>query len=162
MKREKPAPALRFGPLLMSAALIESYVERGYFLAGVCCPSQAEETPDPQDGECIVFRDFSVTGLRFPLDPMVPEILDRFKVKIHQLTPNAFVHLSKIFWAVKPFRGPISIDTFCCLYELHPQGRKVRFADEDDAYSAQSRYCTFVPRRHNKSLKIDRLELSYC
>jgi len=47
MKKEKPAPTLRFGPSLMSAALIESYVERGYFPAGVCCPSQGEETPDP-------------------------------------------------------------------------------------------------------------------
>ena len=37
MKKVKPAPTLRFGPSLMSAALIESYVERGYFPAGVCC-----------------------------------------------------------------------------------------------------------------------------
>ena len=29
MKKDKPAPTLRFGPSLMSAALIESYVERG-------------------------------------------------------------------------------------------------------------------------------------
>ena len=69
MKKEKPTPTLRFGPSLMSAALIESYVERGYFPAGVCRPPQAEETPDPQDGECVVFHDFFVAGLRFPLDP---------------------------------------------------------------------------------------------
>ena len=86
MKKEKPAPTLRFGPSLMPAALIESYVERGYFSAGVCRPPQGEETPDPQDGECVVFRDFFVAGLRFPLDPKVPEILAWFKVKIHQLT----------------------------------------------------------------------------
>ena len=95
MKREKPAPTLRFGPSLMSAALIESYVERGYFSAGVCRPPQAEEMTDPKEGECVVFRDFFVAGLRFPLDPVVPEILARFKVKIHQLTPNAVVQLSK-------------------------------------------------------------------
>ena len=162
MKKVKPTPTLRFGPSLMSAALIESYVERGYFPAGVCCPPQAEETPDPQDGECVMFRDFFVAGLRFPLDPNVPEILARFKVKIRQLTPNAFVMQSKFFWAVKSFRGLVSVDTFCRIYELHPQGRKVRFEDEDDAYSAQSGCCTFVPRRSNKSLKIDRLQLLYC
>ena len=161
MKRDKPAPTLRFGPSLMSAALIESYVEREYFPSGVCRPPQGEEKPDPRDGECVVFCDFFVAGLRFPLDPKVPEILARFKVKIHQLTPNAFVMLSKFFWAVKSFRGPISVDTFCRLYELHPQGRKVRFEDEDDAFSAQSGCCTFVPRRANRSLKIDRLQLSY-
>ena len=122
MKKDKPAPTLRFGSSLMSAALIESYVERGYFPAGVCRPPQGEETLDPQDGECVVFRDFFVAGLRFTLDPKVPEILARFKVKIHQLMPNAFVMLSKFFWAMKSFRGPISVDTFYRLYELHPQG----------------------------------------
>jgi hypothetical protein len=132
MKREKPAPTLRFGPSVMSAALIESYVERGYFPAGVCRPPQAEETPSSEDGECVVFRDFFVAGLRFLLDPAVPEILSRFKVKIHQLTPNAIVQLSKFFWAVRTFAGPVSVHTFCRLYELHPQGRMVRFADEDE------------------------------
>ena len=97
MKKDKPAPTLSFGPSVMSAALIESYVERGYFPAGICRPPQAEETPNPEDGECVVFRDFFVAGLRFPLDPAVPEILARFKVKIHQLTPNAFIQLSKFF-----------------------------------------------------------------
>ena len=83
MKKEKPAPNLRFGPSVMSAALIESYVERGYFPAGVCRPPQGEETPTPEDGECVVFRNFFVAVLRFPLDPVVPEILAKFKVKIH-------------------------------------------------------------------------------
>ena len=161
MKRDKPEPTLRFGPSLISVALLESYVERGYFPAGVCRPPQGEETPNPEDGECVVFRDFFVARLRFPLDPAIPEMLAKFKVKIHQLTPNAIVQLSKFFWAVKTFRGPISIDVFCRLYELHPQGRKVQFEDEDEAFSAQSGCCTFVPRRPNKTLKIERVELSY-
>ena len=72
MKKEKPALTLRFGPSLMSAALIESYVERGYFPSGVCRPPQGEETSDPRDGECVVFRNFFAAVLRFPLDPKVP------------------------------------------------------------------------------------------
>ena len=129
----------------MSAALIESFVEREYFPTGVCRLPQGEETPTPEDGECVVFRDFFVAGLRFPLDPAVPEILAKFKVKIHQLTPNAIVMLSKFFWAVKTFGGHVSVDAFCRLYELHPQGRKVRFAEEDEVFSAQSDCCTFMP-----------------
>ena len=159
MKRDKPESTLRFSPSLISAALIEAYVEKGYFLEGVCRPPQGEETPNPEDDECVVFCDFFVAGLRLPLDLAVPSILARFKVKIHQLTPNAIMQLSKFFWAVKTFRGPISVDGFCRLY---PQGRKVRIEDEDDVFSAQSRCCTFVPRRSNKTLKIDRVELSYC
>ena len=97
-----------------------------------------------------------------PLDSVVPEILAKFKVKIHQLTPNAIVMLSKFYWAVKTFGGPISVDGFCRLYELHPQGWKVHFADEDEVFSTQSGCCTFVPRRTNKSQRIERVELSYC
>ena len=93
---------------------------------------------------CGVSRLFFVAGLRLPLDPVVPEILAKFKVKIHQLTPNAIVMLSKFFWAVKTFGGHVSVDAFCRLYELHPQGRKVRFA-KDEVFSAQSDCCTFMP-----------------
>ena len=108
----------------MSAALIESYVERGYFPAGVCRQPQEEETPDPRDGECVVFCDFFIAGLHFPLDPKVPEILARFKVKIHQLTPNAFVMLSKFFWAVKSFRGLfLSILFVICMSSILRDGR---------------------------------------
>ena len=55
MKQDKPEPTLRIGPSLISAALLESYVERGYFPAGVCRPPQAEETPNPRKwGMCCV------------------------------------------------------------------------------------------------------------
>ena len=70
--------------------------------------------------------------------------------------------LSKFYWAVKTFGGPISVDGFCRLYELHPQGWKVHFADEDEVFSTQSGCCTFVPRRTNKSQRIEWVELSYC
>ena len=116
----------------MSAALIASYVEKGYFEEGIYRPPKGEDTPHPENGECVVFRDFFVAGLRLPLDPAVPEILAQFNVKIHQLTPNAIVQLSKFFWAVKTFGGPISVDAFCRLYELHPQGWELRFEDDDE------------------------------
>jgi len=83
-------------------------------------------------------------------------------VKMHHLTPNAIVQLSKFFWAVRTFGGPISSDAFCRLYELHPQGRKISFEGENQVYIAQSGCCTFVPRRNNKTLRIERVELSYC
>ena len=86
----------------MSAALIASYVDKGYFEEGVCRPPQGEETPVPVEGECVVFRNLFVTGLHFPW------------------TPNSIVQLSKNFWVVRTFGGPISVDAFCRLYELHP------------------------------------------
>ena len=73
-------------------------------------PECVEITPDPRDGECVVFRDFFSAGLRFPLDPVFPKILARFGLRMHHLTPNAIVQLSKFFWAVKTFDGPINVD----------------------------------------------------
>ena len=55
MKREKPAPTLRFGPLLISAALIELYVERGYFPTGVCRPLKRRRHPAPKMGSAWYF-----------------------------------------------------------------------------------------------------------
>ena len=160
--REKPPATLIFGLSWATRELVESYVQKGYFGPGVCRAPGDEITPDPRDGECVVFRDFFAAGLHFPLDPVFPKILARFGLRMHHLTPNAIVQLSKFFWAVKTFDGPISVDAFCRLYEMHPQTRKVSFGEDPQVYSAQSGCCSFHPRRTNKTQGIDRIELSYC
>ena len=62
--------------------------------------SGGETTPQPKDGEVVIFRDFFTAGLRLPVDPIVPLLLAPFNAKLHHLTPNAMVQLSKIIWAV--------------------------------------------------------------
>ena len=160
--REKPPPTLIFGQSWATPELIESYEQRGYFGPGVCRAPEDEIMPDPREGECVVFRDFFAAGLRFPLDPAFPKILARFGLRMHHLTPNAFVQLSKFFWAVRTFEGPVNVDTFCRLYEMHPQTRKVSFDEDPQVFSAQSGCCSFHPRRTNKTQGIERMELSYC
>ena len=95
--REKPPPTLIFGQSWATQELVESYEQKGYFGPGVCRAPEDEITPDPRDGECVVFRDFFAAGLRFPLDPAFPKILARFGLRMHHLTPNAIVQLSKFF-----------------------------------------------------------------
>jgi hypothetical protein len=58
---------------------------------------------------------------------------------------------------VKTFGAPVSPNTFCRFYELHPQGWKIFFEGEDEIYSVQSGCCTFVLGRNNKVLKLDRV-----
>ena len=87
MGEEKLLPTLWFGSSLVTPALVKSYVGKGYFGAGVCRAPEGEETPDPRIGECVFFRDFFVAGLRFPIDLVVQEILSRFKLAMHHLTP---------------------------------------------------------------------------
>jgi hypothetical protein len=54
-----------------------------------------EETiPTPKDDEVVVFKSFFRAGLRFPLNEMIGEVLENFKICLHQLTPYAIVRLN--------------------------------------------------------------------
>ena len=66
---------LIFGSLLVSKNTIDFYVSKVYFKEGVCRPSNGELTPTPREGEVVVFKDFFLAGLRFPMDPVVPSCL---------------------------------------------------------------------------------------
>ena len=53
-----------------------------------------EETiPKPEKNEVVVFKSFFKAGLRFPLNGMIADVLKKFGVYLHQLTPNAIVRL---------------------------------------------------------------------
>lgn len=95
------------------------------------------------------------------MDPVLTKLLLPFNMKLHHLTPNAIVQISKFIWAVRTFGGPVSVDAFCRLYELHPQSRKISLAGEEEPCEAQSGCCTFVPRKNNKKLKPGLRGLNY-
>ena len=68
------------------------------------------------------------------MDPVVPLLMAPFNVKLHHLTPNAIVHLSKFLWSVRSFGGEVLVDAFCRLFELHCQPHKV-YVDDDTELS---------------------------
>jgi hypothetical protein len=48
-----------------------------------------EETiPEPNDDEVIVFEEFFAVGLRMLPHPALKEILLKYRLQLHQLTPN--------------------------------------------------------------------------
>jgi hypothetical protein len=53
-----------------------------------------EITPKPEKDEVVVFKSFFKAGLRFPLNEMIEDVLGKFGIYLHQLTPNANVRLS--------------------------------------------------------------------
>ena len=55
-----------------------------------CRAGGASITPDPREDEVVIFEHFFHGGLRFPLNPFVGEVLRKFDVYLHQLTPNVF------------------------------------------------------------------------
>jgi hypothetical protein len=56
--------------------------------------------PEPKEDEIVVFKSFFRAGLQFPLYKMVGEVLKKFEIYLHQLTPNAIVRLSVYIWAL--------------------------------------------------------------
>jgi hypothetical protein len=73
-----------FGESKVTADLIKEYEQARFFPAGDSCPPSREQVPAPEADEGVVFRDFFTCGLRFPCDPALPSILDKFSVKMHQ------------------------------------------------------------------------------
>jgi hypothetical protein len=60
-----------------------------------------EITPKPEKDEVVVFKSFFKVGLRFPLIGMIADVLKKFEIYLHQLTPNAIVRLSIYIWALR-------------------------------------------------------------
>jgi hypothetical protein len=89
-----------------------------------------------------VFRDFFTCELRFPCDPILLAILDAFSVKIHQLSPNSFLEVSKFIWIMKTFGCNFGVDAFARFFELVivPDVIKV---DDGHFYEAHYTCCTF-------------------
>jgi hypothetical protein len=49
-----------------------------------------ETVPRPRDNEVVIFCDLLYAGLRFPIHPVVVDILRYFDIYLHQLTPTQF------------------------------------------------------------------------
>jgi len=132
---------------------MKEMIGRGYFEAGECRIPGEEEVPELLDDECVVFHEFFVAGLRFPVDPLIPQIFRTFKVAMHQLAPNSFCYLAKFLWACRSFKGEVDLDCFVRHTELHFSKRKVLFADDDETYQAKYGCYTFCPRRAAKGME---------
>jgi hypothetical protein len=111
-------PSLVLGESKVIATMIRDYKAAGFFPVGTGRAPLDEQTPTPEAGEVVVFRDFFTCGLRFPCDPVLPAILDAFSVKIHQLSPTSFLEVSKFIWTMKTFGCNFGADAFARFFEL--------------------------------------------
>jgi hypothetical protein len=77
--------------------------------------------PEPKEDEVVVFKSFFRVGLRFPLYDIIGEVLKKFDIYLHQLTPNAIVRLSVFIWALRSQGMSANAKSFCQVHELHYQ-----------------------------------------
>jgi hypothetical protein len=102
----------------------------------------------------VVIEAFFTAGLRLHAHRFVAEVLQRFEVQVHQLTPNAMVALAKYVWAVTSYGGQPYVEVFAKHYCLHWQKRKIGHK------IAQFGSCTFRPRTGKTSMEV--MELVPC
>jgi hypothetical protein len=102
----------------------------------------------------VVFEAFFAAGLRLPAHRFVGEVLRRFNVQVHQLTPNAVVALAKYVWATTSYGGQPSVEVSAKYYCLHWQKRKI------GNKIAQFGSCTFMPKTGKTSMEV--VELVPC
>jgi hypothetical protein len=125
-----------FRPSTVTVSRIHRMIDNDYFMEGMGREPGEEIVSEPNPDEAVVFEEFFSACLRMPPHPVLADILLKFQVQLHQLTPNAMVQLSKYIWAVMSFKGVPSTDGFAKRYELHYQPRKM----EVDGAKVQRQY----------------------
>jgi hypothetical protein len=108
-----------------------------------------EITLKPEKDEVVVFKSFFKAGLRFPLNGMIADVLKKFGIYLHQLTPNAIVRLSVYIWALRSQGVEPFAEGFCRVHELHYQTK----AREDGLHENFGCY-NFAYRKNTKFLVI--------
>jgi hypothetical protein len=81
--------------------------------------------PLPKKNEVVVFRSFMKAGLRFPLHKMLVEVLKKFEIFLHQLTPEALIKVGIFIWAIKSQGLKPDPDCFCNIHELSYQTKAI-------------------------------------
>jgi hypothetical protein len=82
-------------------------------------------------------------------------------VKIHQLSPNSFLELSKFFWIMKTFRCNFGANVFARLFELVIEKDVIKLND-GQYYKAHYACCTFNTRRQNSRKGLTRIQIAPC
>ena len=107
---------LDFGKSTVSKADLSKMVKSGFFNENqkkLLRFGGEETTPKPEKDEIVIFKSFLKAGLRFPLHGIIGEVLKRFGIYFHQLTPNAIVRLSVYIWALRSQAVEPFADRFC-------------------------------------------------
>jgi hypothetical protein len=79
----------------------------------------------PKADELVAFKSFMKDGLHFPLHKMLVEVLKRFEIYLHQLTPEALIKVGVFIWTMRSQGLEPDDDCFCNIHELSYQTKAV-------------------------------------
>jgi hypothetical protein len=66
-----------------------------------------------KDDEVVVFKSFFRVGLRFALYGIIGEVLKRFEIYLHQLTPNVINRFNVYIWALRSKEKSANVEGLC-------------------------------------------------
>ena len=66
-----------------------------------------------------------IAGLMIPCHSFVLEVLRKYRLQLHELSPSGIVHLAKFIWAVESFGGKADVEVFAKYFSLHYQPYKI-------------------------------------
>jgi hypothetical protein len=119
---------LDFGKSTVSKADFSKMVKSGYFSENekkLLRFGGEETTPKPEKDEIVIFKSFLKAGLRFPLNRMISDVLQRFGIYFHQLTPkplSGLAFISGLSEARRWSRLPTaSVEFMSCITRLRPE-----------------------------------------
>jgi hypothetical protein len=140
---------LDFGKSIVSEADMTMMTKLGYFREaekGLVRFGGEETIPKLENDEVVVFKSFFKAGLRFPLQGMIAEVLEKFGIYLHQLTPNSIVRLSVYIWALRSQGVEPLAEAFCRVHELHYQTKA-----REDGLHENFGYYNFAYRKDMKT-----------
>ena len=81
-----------------------------------------EDRPYENTGEIVAFAPYFERGLGLPCSGFFCGLLSYYRIQLHHLTPNSFVHLSIFVHLCEAFLGiEPHFELFCHLFHLKPQ-----------------------------------------
>jgi hypothetical protein len=78
-----------FGPSTVTVSHIRGMIHNGYFAEGMGREPREEIMLEHQPNKAVAFEEFFTAGLQMPPHIVLSDILLKFRVQLHQLTPNA-------------------------------------------------------------------------
>ena len=107
-----------FGKSIVKRGQIEA-IKGKYFCDTTIVRAGGENNvPLPEADEVVVYKGFMKAGLRFPLHKMLVDVLKRFEIYLHQLTPKALIKVGAFIWVMRSQWLEPDADCFYNIHEL--------------------------------------------
>lgn len=80
---DNEAKSLEFGVSLMDDVTLPPFVQTRDMVHNLVCLPWSKVVLNPEAHECVMFKDFFIAGLWFPIQDIIEEILHAYNIEMH-------------------------------------------------------------------------------